>query len=248
MFSFCSSFKPLCAILPPMSSPPLHAPARTWPIPAMDHEAGRKETAFTWAMGHLILQRMGDRETMKAITADPAMPAYCTVFQWVRVVPEFGELYREVRLTLSRVIQEERAAERAAKVRAKAQARTAAGKRPRDWVSGPASRYTEAMAQAFCAAIEDGAAASAVVGRPGMPTAKMVANWLKRFPAFKALYVEACRRREVGLWFERDMVIDRGIDMGFLIDLPRAKAEVAAIEGRIGRLTPKLYRSPPARP
>ena len=34
---------------------------------------------------------------MKAITADPRMPAYCTVFQWVKVVPEFGDAYRQVR-------------------------------------------------------------------------------------------------------------------------------------------------------
>jgi hypothetical protein len=226
-----------------MPSPPL-TPARTWPIPAMDHEAGFKDTAFTWAMGRLILQRMADRETMKAITADPRMPAYCTVFQWVKVVPEFGEAYRQVRLTLARVIQQEREAERAARVKAKAAARIAAGKRPRDWVSGRASTYTEAVARAFCEAIEDGAAASAVVGRPGMPTAKMVANWLKRRPEFRALYVEACRRREVGLWCERDMVIDRAIDMGIAFDIRQGNAEIAAIEGRIGRLTPKIYRSP----
>lgn len=222
---------------------PLKGPARDWPIPPMDHESGHKDTAFTWAMGRLILQRMADRETMKAITADPAMPAYCTVYQWVKVVPEFGDAYRAVRLALAQVAQEERAAERAAKVAAKAKARIAAGRRPRDWVSGRASRYTDAVARAFCDAIEEGAAASAVVGRPGMPSAKMVANWLRRFPAFRAMYVEACRRREVGLWFERDMVIDRAIDQGIAFDIKRGDAEIAAIEGRIGRLTPKIYRS-----
>jgi hypothetical protein len=209
----------------------------------MDHASGHKDTAFTWAMGRLILQRMADRETMKAITADPRMPAYCTVFQWVKMVPEFGDAYRQVRLALGRVIQLEREAERTAKVRAKAASRIAAGKRPRDWVSGRASSYTEAVARAFCAAIEDGAAASAVVGRPGMPTAKMVANWMKRFPEFRAMYVEASRRREVGLWVERDMVIDRAIDMGIAFDIRQGNAEIAAIEGRIGRLTPKIYRS-----
>jgi hypothetical protein len=227
----------------PPPSPPL-TPARSWPIPPMDHASGHKESAFTWAMGHLILQRMADRETMKAITADPAMPAYCTVFQWVKVVPAFGEAYRQVRLALSGIIQQEREAEQAAKVRAKAAARIAAGKRPRDWVSGPKSTYTDEVARAFCEAIEDGAAASAVVGRPGMPTAKMVATWLKRFPQFRAMYVEACRRREAGLWFERDMVVDRAIDLGLAFDIAQGNAEIAAIEGRIGRLTPKLYRSP----
>ena len=74
-----------------------------------------------------------------------------------------------------------------------------------------------------------------------MPTAKMVTNWLQRLPEFRAMYVEACRRREVGLWCERDMVIDRAIDQGLAFDR-RGDAEIAAIEGRIGRLTPKLYR------
>jgi len=213
----------------------------------MDHAAGDKPCAFTWAMGHLILQRMADRETMKAITADPRMPAYCTVFQWVKRVPEFGEAYRQVRLTLAQVMQEEADERRAAKVAARAAARIAAGKRPRDWVSGPPSRYTDAMAERFCAAIEEGAAASALVGRPGMPTARMVGKWLKRRPAFRAMYVEACRRRELGFVFRMDMVVDRAIDQGIAFDLRAGKAEVAALEGRMGRLTPKLYRSPSGR-
>jgi hypothetical protein len=216
--------------------------ARDWPIPPMDHEAGHKGSAFTWAMGRLILQRMGDRETMKAITADPAMPAYCTVFQWVRMVPEFGDAYRMVRLKLAEVMQAERDAARAAAVRARAAARTAAGKPPRDWVSGPASTYSEQAAARFCAAIEDGAAMSAVVRRPDMPSTKMVYTWMKRRPAFRAMYVEACRRREVTWWLERDRAIDETSPFGLAIGTRR----VAAIEARIGRLTPKVYRSPPA--
>jgi hypothetical protein len=228
--------------MPPPPPPPV--PAHTWPIPPMDHAAGHKPSAFTWAMGHLILQRMADRETIKAITADPRMLAYCTVFQWVKRVPEFGDAYRQVRATLARIECEERDARRAAEVRAKAAARIAAGKRPRDWVSGRPSRYTQAMAEAFCQAIEEGAAASAVVGRPGMPTAKMLTTWLRKRPQFRAMYVEACERQEIGLWIERERVIDRAIDQGVAFDRRRADADIRAIEGRIGRLTPKLYRSP----
>jgi hypothetical protein len=223
---------------------PPRTPAKDWPIPPMDHAAGHKDTAFTWAMGRLILQRMADRETMKAITATRGMPCYATVYQWVRVVPEFGEAYRAMRLALAQAMQAERAQLRALMAEIRAADRAAAGKRPRHWVSGRRSSYSEAWAQAFCAAVEDGAAVSAVVRRLGMPSSKLVYTWLKRRPEFKAMYVEACRRREVGLWFERDMVIDRARDMGLAFDLPRGKAEVAAIEGRIGRLTPKVYRSP----
>jgi hypothetical protein len=210
----------------------------------MDHASGHKETAFTWAMGRLILQRMGDRERMKAITADPAMPAYCTVFQWVKRVPEFGDAYRQVRLALAEVMRREGAELRRLKAAARDRARLAAGKRVRTWVAGPKSSYTPELAEAVCWAIEEGASLSEVVRRPGMPSFKVVYTWMKRFPEFRAMYVEACRRREIGLWVERDMVIDRAIDMGIAFDRRRGDAEIAAIEGRIGRLTPKLYRSP----
>src|SRR5579859_1766542 len=217
-------------------------PAKSWPIPPMDHESGDKPSAFTWAMGRLILQRMADRETIRAITADPRMPAYCTVFHWVKVVPGFGEAYRRVRAGLAEGEQQERAELRRVKAQARDRARLAAGKRVRTWVSGRRSSYTPAWGEAVCAAVEDGAALSAVVRRPGMPSSKAVYTWLRKFPAFKAAYIEACRRREVGLWCERDMVIDRSIDLGIAFNIAEANAEIAAIEGRIGRLTPKIYR------
>lgn len=31
---------------------------RDWPVPSMDHGSGHKDTAFTWAMGELILARI----------------------------------------------------------------------------------------------------------------------------------------------------------------------------------------------
>jgi hypothetical protein len=39
------------AAMPP--STPRPGPARDWPIPPMDHAAGHKDTAFTWAMGRM---------------------------------------------------------------------------------------------------------------------------------------------------------------------------------------------------
>ena len=137
MFYFCSCFKLLRVILPRWLNC-LFALACTWLIPAMDQESGHKDTAFTWAMGNLILQRMGDRETMKAITADPRMPAYCTVFQWVKVVPEFGDAYRGARDPGEDRTQgaDER---RALLVRMRNANRRAAGKRVRTWWRGKSS-------------------------------------------------------------------------------------------------------------
>jgi hypothetical protein len=191
-FCVCSFFvlSDTCAILAAM--PPPSGPARDWPIPPMDHSAGHKDTAFTWAMGRLILQRMGDRETMKAITADPRMPAYCTVYQWVKRVPEFGEAYREVRAALARAMREEADARRAGAVRARDAARMAAGKRVRHWVSGRKGSYTLELAEAVCEAIKGGASVSDVVATPGMPSFKVLYGWVRRRPEFRAMFIEAC--------------------------------------------------------
>lgn len=222
-----------------MSLPaPLSGPAKDWPIPPMDHSAGHKPSAFTWAMGRLILQRMGDRETMKAITADPRMPAYCTVFQWVKRVPEFGEAYRAVRAAVARTMREEGDARRAEAVRARDAARVAAGKRVRHWVSGRKGSYTPELAEAVCEAIKAGASASEVVATPGMPSSRVLYGWVRRRPEFRAMFIEACDWRADWLGFQIDMVVDEVTPF----TLAAAKRRVAAIEGRIGRLTPKIYR------
>jgi len=222
----------------------MSTPARDWPIPPMDHEAGAKPSAFTWAMGDLILRRMGARETMRQITADPAMPAYCTVYRWVKVVPEFGERFWRMREALAEAMQREAAELRALKARARDDARRAAGKRVRTWVAGRKSSYTPELAFAVCWEIEAGASLSEVVGMPGMPSFKVVYAWMRRFPEFKAAYVEACRRREYELACDIDEVIDLAVGLGPAADIPGVNAEIARFEGRIGRLTPKIYRTP----
>ncbi len=193
----------------------------------MDHEAGFKDTAFTWAMGALILQRMADRETMKAITAAPRMPAYCTVFQWVKVVPEFGEAYREMRAALAATARQERDSLRALR------------RRTRAWVSGRKGCYTPELAEAVCDKIRWGAAMSEVVGLPGMPSSKVLYSWLARRPDFRAMFMAACGWRDGWLKFQAELAVDACLEFG----LAHAKARVAALEARAGRLTPKVYRA-----
>lgn len=224
-----------------MPAPP-EIPARDWPIPPMDKAPGYKPSAFTWAMGRLILQRMGDRETMKQITADPRMPAYCTVFQWVRVIPEFGEAYRAVRDAIAKVKRQEQDERRAARVRARAAAAIARGKRPRDWVSGRASSYTPEAHAAVCLAIEEGASLSEVARTAGLPSAKAIYTWLRRRPDFAADFTEACRRRDFGYRFQVDLIVDKAIDQGIAADLPALDREIRAVRGRAGRVRPRVYR------
>ncbi|MFL5297034.1 MAG: hypothetical protein ACJ798_11700 [Phenylobacterium sp.] len=199
----------------------------------MDKAPGYRPSAFSWAMGRLILQRMGDRETMKQITADPRMPAYCTVFRWVQVNPEFGAAYRAVRAALGVAMREEAAARRAALAQA-------AGPARRHWVAGRKSSYTPELAVAVCEAIAAGASVSAVVRRPGMPSFKVLYGWVRTNPEFQAMFIEACEWRECELRAK----LQEAVDTATPFTLAQAKARVRAIEARIGRLTPKRYRSP----
>lgn len=199
-------------------------PAREWPIPPMDKAPGDKPSAFTWEMGHLILERIAEGDTMRAITADPRMPAYCTVFRWMQVVPPFGREVRKVRARLAR-------ARRAARDRARAS--KAPARR-----GGRRSTYSEAVAEALLERIEDGASVSEVVREPGMPSFKALYAWLRARPDFRDAFIEACRRRHVGFVVE----IDTAIDDVVLTGKAAAGARIRALEGRAGRLTPKLYR------
>ena len=215
-------------------------PARLWPIPPMDHGSGAKDTAFTWAMGHLILQRIADGETMKAITADARMPAYCTVFRWMQVVPAFGDAVAAVRAELARRRLADRATVKALRARDVAE-RRARGERVRWWVSGRRSTYDPVWAEIVLEAVEDGETLSAALAQPGMPSAKAWYRWLRNSPELAAQYAEACRRRAVGFRVERDLVIENVMATG----IPAANRALRQLDGRIGRLTPKTYRTPP---
>jgi len=204
----------------------------------MDHAPGHKPSAFTWAMGRVILQRMGDRETMRAITADPRMPAYCTVFRWVQVVPAFGEAYREVRMGLAEIARAEAAEKRRALKAARDAERVRAGKPVRHWASGRRSSYTPELARAVCAAIAEGASMSAVVATPGAPSSKAVYTWIRNRPEFRDAYIAACFERALDLRIR----VDTAVDESTPFTLARDKALVAALEARMGRLAPKLYR------
>jgi len=196
-------------------------PAREWPIPPMDHAPGAKPSAFTWAMGHLILQRVADRETMKAITADPRMPAYATVFRWTHMIPEFGDAYRQTRALVARFRREERDALQPARRK-----------------GGRRSTYTLARGRAVCDAICKGASLSEIVRRPGLPSFKAIYRWLRYEPKFRAEFIKACSLRTTTLQDEMWEIARKATPA----TVTMARHKVRRLEGRIGRLTPKLYR------
>jgi hypothetical protein len=216
-------------------------PWRDRPPPPMDHAAGWKASAYTPAMGRLVLDRIAAGETVKQVTADPRMPSYATVYRWTHVIPEFGEAWRSLRqrLCADRIwVDQEKAR---ARVWMRAHRRKLAGKPARDWVAGRRISYTAERGAAVCSAIEQGASLSEVVARPGTPSFKAIYRWLKTFPAFRLAYVEACACREFLL---NDMAYDVARNSN-PFDLGPAKAEVAKLDGRVGRTAPKKYRALP---
>lgn len=193
----------------------------------MDKASGWKDTAFTWAMGRLILQRIADGETVKAITADARMPAYCTVFRWMQVVPEFGEAVAEVR---GRLAQQRQALADAR--------RRARGRRRR---GGQPERVSAEALGRFLDMLWDGASVSEVVRARGAPSAKVIYSRVRKCPGFRAAFVDACGYRDFALELERDGIVERVAITG----IPGANAALRALEARRGRLRPKLYRPAP---
>ena len=126
-------------------------------------------------------------------------------------------------------------AKRAARIAlAKAQ-----GRRPHDWVAGKKSTYDPRWAQAYCEAISLGASGYELARDPAMPTPKAVYRWLRRFAEFRAMYARAREGQQRGLMFQADLTMD-------VIELDPnarswAKAEVARIEGRKGRIGAKVW-------
>jgi hypothetical protein len=110
-------------------------------------------------------------------------------------------------------------------------------------VSGRKSSYTPELAEKVCAAIADGASASEVVRRPGMPSFKVLYGWVRTKPDFRAAFIDACEWRECGL----EGQVQEAMDLATPATRMQANAQVRALEARIGRLTPKRYRSPCAR-
>jgi hypothetical protein len=200
-------------------------PAPDLPIPPMDHGSGWKDTAFTWAMGELILTRIGAGETVKAITADPRMPAYCTVFRWMQVVPAFGEAVAQVRAQLAA----NRLAERDALRRLRGRRRRG-GRRP----MVPAQALGQLLSD-----LRNGASVSEAVRRPGAPSFKALYTRVRGCPGFRAAFIDACDWRDGWLAFNAEHLVP---DKVWLMGIQATNAEIRSLLARKGRLTPKLYR------
>ncbi|WP_309646700.1 hypothetical protein [Phenylobacterium sp.] len=211
-------------------------PPRDRRVPGMDHRSGAVGSQYRREIGEVICARMEVGETIASIAADPDMPSYATIFHWRKVQPEFAAMYDAVRAHLAQGKVNNRRGKHVADAW-RVPHEIKLGLR-RHWVSGKKSSYDRAWAKRFCARVARGEAVSAIVKDPKMPSSKQVYGWLKRHEEFLDMYIAAKAEQKDWLEFRLwDMVMSATPET-----LKADKAAVARLEGRIGRLTPKVYR------
>ena len=209
------------------------------PLPRIDHTGGHKPSQYHPVIGRVICERVGSGETVKQVAADPDMPSYVTLYRWLQVHPDFAEMYGAMRARVAAYLVEKRDIAHRSKRLWPIHKAKVDGRRPRDWVSGKKTTYTRAWGQAYCDRIAEGESGMAVSADPAMPSAKQVYRWLRRFPEFRAMYMAARRAQQFGLELDIHMVVDQ-VQEG-LISLTDGKREAARLQGRMGRLGPKVW-------
>lgn len=204
----------------------------------MDHAGGWKESAYRPRIGEIICARIECGETVRQVCADPDMPSYATVFQWLKVHEDFDARYQAMRDRM-RTYRAEQAVRKSARERWwRAHVRKVDGKPPRDWVSGRRSTYSRAVAQAYCDRLADGESGMAISADPAMPSARCVYRWLRNEAEFREMYDAA--RAAQQRWLE--VQIHMACDLVEVIGLAQAKRRVAALQGRIGRMRARTWR------
>jgi hypothetical protein len=69
------------------------------PKPKFMPKAMGPKTSFNWEIGDVILERLAQGESLRAITKDPPMPSLATVLKWVaNDVEGFAKPYNEARV------------------------------------------------------------------------------------------------------------------------------------------------------
>ena len=200
--------------------------------PPMDHTiGGGQPSQYTRETAGIILARAKAGETVKSIVADPAMPSYRTLYDWIGDNTGFGAAWLLMRM--------EQAAGHRARLRAQDRARAERRETTPRARSGRKSTYSRPRAKAVCAMIAyHGLTARQIGRRPRMPSFQTIHFWLRRHPDFRAPYAEACRMRDFMLNVDLHTVVGELTPANF----PAIRRAAAVIEKKIADCEPRVWR------
>jgi hypothetical protein len=183
-------------------------------------------SVYSEAVGAEICAAVAARRSLRAACAQPGWPHRTTVQNWAQAIPEFGEALR--------------AAQREARVSARMRDKQKAAElaqRPPPRRGGKASGYTRALGEAICARLENGESLTAIGRDPAMPCYGTILKWVKRHPAFEAMYV-AARQTQAEYLFDEARDVAKGATKE---TVPVARLQFDVIRWQASRLAPKKY-------
>jgi GrpB-like predicted nucleotidyltransferase (UPF0157 family) len=204
-----------------------NAPAARLEPPPMDHSIGGwKWCQYSPQTARIILARIEAGETVRQVAADPAMPSYRTLYDWLDRIPEFADAYNELRRERARARREE--------IARREQGARADGRRK----AGRKSTWTFERGEAFCDLIFQGLSTRAACARPGMPDPPMVHRWLRNHPEFRARYLTVVQIRDFRLC---DQVIDLSLQAN-PANWRTLKARAKRLQAKISAMRPAVWR------
>jgi hypothetical protein len=206
--------------------------------PWMDHTIGGGQySQYTPQMAAIILARIEAGQTVRQVAADPDMPSYRTIYDWVEAEPDFGEAWTEMRRERAHARREAIIRREPAAREAEARRALAEGRKPRR-KTGRKSTWTRERGEAFCALIDQGLSTRAACARPGMPDPPMVHRWLRNHPQFRECFVRAVRFRELRL---ADEVWDLALQ-ATPANVSTLKPRVKRMQARVSAMRPAVWR------
>lgn len=206
--------------------------------PWMDHTTGGGQySQYTPEMAAIILARIEAGQTVRQVAADPDMPSYRTIYDWVNDQPDFGEAWNEMRRERARARREELIRRASAAREAEVQLALAEGRKPCR-KAGRKSTWTRERGEAFCELIREGLSTRAACARPGMPDGPMVYRWLRNHPQFRERYARAVQFREFRL---ADEVWDLALQ-ATPANLPTLKPRVKRMQAQVSAMRPAVWR------
>ena len=206
--------------------------------PWMDHTIGGGQFCqYSPEMAALILARIEAGQTVREVAADPAMPSYRVIYDWLDRQPDFAEAWNEMRRERARARREAIARHEPAAREAEARLALAEGRKP-GRKRGRKSTWTPERGEAFCDLIVQGLSTRAASARPGMPDEPMVHRWLRNHPQFRESYARAVLIREYRL---NDEIWDLASQAN-PANLRQLKPRVRRMQARAGAMRPAVWR------